>query len=239
VVTNLFGEYGIEYWVRFFTDQFHRRDGVDGGVRDRIYYALRRAHVAIPYPHRTIDMHQVTEETSAREQERELLARARAIRGVDIFTVLSAEEQRRIAEMSDQRMYLAGEVIVRQGDETSALYVIERGEVVVSVARAGADVEVARLGPGKFFGEMALVTGAARQATVRAAVPCRLLEVGREAVQAVLEKAPDLAERISAVLAERQAALGEHAAASEGTKRADVERQKVQLLGRIRKFFAL
>src|SRR5262249_19609877 len=66
VVTNQFGEYGIEYWVRYYTDQFDKRDRVDGGVRDRIWYALRRADVEIPYPHRTIEIHEVTEESSAR-----------------------------------------------------------------------------------------------------------------------------------------------------------------------------
>ena len=54
VVTNNFGEYGIEYWVRYYTDQFQRRDVVDGAVRDRIWYALRRARVEIPYPQRVV-----------------------------------------------------------------------------------------------------------------------------------------------------------------------------------------
>ena len=241
VVTNQFGEYGIEYWVRFFTEQFHRRDAVDGAVRDRIWYALRRARVEIPYPRRTLEVHQITEESSARERERELTERAAAIRCVDILRVLEADEQRALAEMSEHRLYAAGEIIVRQGDETSELYVIERGDVVVTVPRAGSDVVVARLGKGKFFGEMALVTGDRRQATVRAATACQLLEVGREALQHVLARSPDLAERISAVLAERQAELGAHAAETEDGPDAEARQTQSQqmLLAKIRSFFAL
>src|SRR5262249_36837954 len=159
----------------------------------------------------------ITEETSARETERRLEGRIRALRCVDIFQVLSDDELRRLAELAEHRLYAPDEVVVHQGDETTELYVIEHGEVVVSVQRAGAPQAalVARLGAGKFFGEMALVTGDRRQATVRAATACQLLSVGREAVQRIMEKAPDLAERISAVLAERQAQLEERSAAAE------------------------
>jgi small-conductance mechanosensitive channel/CRP-like cAMP-binding protein len=240
VVTNVFGEYGIEYWVRYYTDQFHRRDAVDSGVRDRVWYALRRARVEIPYPHRTLELHQVTEETSARKDERQISARERALRCVDIFRVLSAEERRGVAQLSAQRLYAPGEVIVRQGDAGSELYVIERGDVLVSVHRAqpkaGESVEVARLGAGKFFGEMALVTGDPRQATVRAMTECELLVVGREAMEPLMKAAPDLAERISAVLAERQAELGERAATLEGKGEREAQVKK-DLLDRIRKFF--
>jgi small-conductance mechanosensitive channel/CRP-like cAMP-binding protein len=240
VVTHTFGEYGIEYWIRYHTDQFHKRDGVDGGVRDRIWYALRRAGVEIPYPHRTLEVHTVTEESSARETRQRRDERERALRCVDILRVLSDEQRHGLAELAERRLYAAGEVIVRQGDETSELYIIERGEVVVSVLRSGAPspTEVARLGPGKFFGEMALVTGALRQATVRAATSCQLLGVGREALQPIMAKAPDLAERISAVLAERQAELDVHAAAPEERQQIEARVQK-DLLDRIKKFFSL
>jgi len=166
VVTHVFGEYGIEYWVRYYTDQFDKRDRVDGAVRDRIWYALRRAEVEIPYPHRTLEVHEVTEESNARETERRRLERERALRCVDIFRVLSSDEMHRLAELAQRRLYAPGEVIVRQGDESNELYVIEEGEVEVRVHRPGASmtVHLARLGAGKFFGEMALVTGDRRQA---------------------------------------------------------------------------
>lgn len=240
VVTNQFGEYGIEYWVRYYTDQFHRRDGVDGGVRDRIWYALRRASVEIPYPHRTIEVRQVTEETSAREAALQRDQRERALRCVDMFRVLSDDELHRLAELAEPRLYAPGEVIVRQGDATTDLFVIEHGEVVVSLERPGAaaTTEVARLGAGKFFGEMALVTGDPRQATVRAATSCQMLAVGREGLQRLLENAPDLADRMGAVLLERQMQLEVQADAPEEEKER-LSLINLDLVKRIKKFFAL
>jgi small-conductance mechanosensitive channel/CRP-like cAMP-binding protein len=240
VVTNLFGEYGIEYWVRFYTDRFHQRDGVDGGVRDRIWYALRRAGVEIPYPHRTLEVHQVTEESTVRDGERQRAARNAALRGVDIFRVLSDVELGLLADHAERRLYAPGEVVVRQGDDTSELYLIERGEVTVHMKRPGAtgSVELARLGAGKFFGEMALVTGDKRQASVTAATGCQFLCVGRAALEPILAQAPHLADRIGAVLVERQAELDLHTLAPED--RAGQESvEKQDLVKRIRKFFAL
>jgi len=240
VVTNQFGEYGIEYWVRYYTDQFDKRDGVDGGVRDRIWYALRRAEVEIPYPHRTIEIHQVTAESSAAESRRAQSDRDQALRCVDIFRVLSDAERAHLAELAVHRLYAPGEVIVRQGEETSQLYIIEQGEVAVTLQHPGAPapVEVARLGAGKFFGEMALVTGDRRQATVRAATACQLLEVGREAVQRIMDQAPDLAERISDVLLQRQAELEQQASARTTEDDGDL-RSHQDLVKRIRKFFTM
>ena len=240
VVTHQFGEYGIEYWVRFYTDRFGRRDVIDGGARDRIWYALRRAGIDIPYPHRTIELHEITEGSQAREAQSLVDAREKALRGVDLFGVLSSAERRQLAEMTRQRMFAPGEVIVRQGDTSSELFVIERGEVVVSVSRGVEnETEVAHLGKGKFFGEMALLTGDTRRATVRAATTCELIEVGREALQKVLETSPDVAERMSAVVTARQAALGLHAAQRDETAGGESPERKEQLLDRIRRFFVL
>jgi CRP-like cAMP-binding protein len=116
------------------------------------------------------------------------------------------------------------------------MFVVESGEVSVSVDEA----EIARLGPGKFFGEMALMTGEPRNATVRAAGACRLLVIDAPSMRSVLESAPDLAVHISRIIAERQAALEqESAAASLRRPPATTEERTSQLLGRIRKFFSL
>ncbi|MBI4950996.1 MAG: mechanosensitive ion channel family protein [Myxococcales bacterium] len=240
VVTNNFGESGVEYWVRYFITEFHRRDLIDSGVRDRIWYALRREGLSIPYPRRTLDMHQVTSESREVERQRESAAREAALRGVDFLAVLPAEDHRWLSDQTELRLYGAGETIVRQGDESREFYIIETGEVVVSVQRAGqADLEVARLGAGKFFGEMAFMTGEKRNANVRAAGDCRILVVGHDAAQQLFLRSPELAERISGVLAERQAELERHATVSPESRARELDEHKTQLLARIKKFFLL
>jgi CRP-like cAMP-binding protein len=97
-------------------------------------------------------------------------------------------------------------------------------------------VEVARLGPDAILGEMSLVTGTPRTATVRALSVCEVLVIGHDEFAKVLEHYPDIAQRISEVLASRQAELDQ---AQESDEQVRQTRDSNELLGMIRRFFAL
>lgn len=244
VVTNRFADDGVEYWVRFWTDQFHKRDGVDGGVRDRIWYAFKRAGIGIPFPTRTVHLRHDDEETRAKAATAATRRREVVLHGVDFLGVLPAGELARVAAEARLRQYLAGEVIVRRGDRSTDFFIVDRGEVSVFVPESTegpAEREVARLGEGKFFGEMALMTGEPRTATVRASCDCELLVIGSETFKQSLESSPDLVERISHVLAERQALLDEKASqrAEDAAHGSVVAERSTQLLRRIRGFFGM
>ena len=239
VVTNGFGESGVEYWVRFFTDRFEVRDLVDGNARDRIWYALKRESLPLGFPNRTVQLEQTSDESRRRAAEVALGERERILRVVDFLRVLSDEDRRQLASMTALRLYAAGETIVQQGDDTSELFIVERGEVVVLLERPRqSPKEVARLLAGQFFGEMALVTGERRNATVRAATECALLVVDHAAFEQTLRNAPGLVEHIGRVLAERQAALAVHSA-KDPTLDGVVVDGGSQLMERIRRFFSL
>ena len=98
--------------------------------------------------------------------------------------------------------------------------------------------EVARLGSGKFFGEMGLMTGEQRKATVRASTECELLVVSHEAFHATLASNTDVIEKISELLLERQAAL-EAAADSRDTLIEPRQDRSKRLISQIRSFFKL
>lgn len=240
VVTNAFLDSGVEYWVRFFLTDFDRRDRIDSAARDRIYFALGRSGVSMPYPNRTLWLHQVSEESRATARADAVRAQEQALACVDLFDVLSPEDHRALAEMTEKRRYTKGEMIVRQGDDDGELFIIERGEVSVILDRPGTDrdVEIARLGPGKFFGEMALMTGDLRSATVKALTDCELIAVGRDAFQRILTRSPGVAERISEVLATRRAEFDRIAGETEQAPSSKEERTQ-KLLGRIKKLFSL
>jgi small-conductance mechanosensitive channel/CRP-like cAMP-binding protein len=228
----------IEYWVRFFTDQFHKRDGVDGTARDRIWYALSRAGISLGLPNRSVRLLETV--SAAAETEARLKKHEEALRQVDFLGVLSDEQRRMLATQSEIRFYIEGEVIVHQGDQSAQMFIVDSGEVAVERKRNGpsGNLELARLGQGKFFGEMALMTGEPRAATVRALDTTSLIAIDHRAFRSVLESAPDLATLISRVIAERQAVLaGRDAVSDDGP--VSVEERSSLLLGRIRKFFAL
>jgi CRP-like cAMP-binding protein len=256
VQTHAFLDSGIEYWVYFFTDDFAAREPNDGLVRDRVWYALSRAGIEIPFPVRTVHMHQVSEETKRLEHERELERRDNSLRSVDFLGLLSPESLRTLAATAEVRLFGPGEVIVQQGDTAAELFIIDRGEVEVEVAKrppgssrsGGASVSpsskkprqlaVARLGAGKAFGEMALLTGEPRAATVRAATECALLVIGHDAFHDTIVSVPEVVKKISSLVAERQEELEAVAEGSRPTLDPTPERS-AKLLSQIRAFFKL
>jgi len=107
-------------------------------------------------------------------------------------TPLFAELQSRVLEGMIPRLQLrelaAGETLFGEGEPGASLFVISEGEVVVE----SQGTELARLGPGAFFGEIALVTDQPRSATVRAATPVELLGIDRELVRELAAQHPAL-----------------------------------------------
>jgi CRP-like cAMP-binding protein len=206
VVTFAFDDRGVQYWVRYFTVEFGNRDRVDGGVRDCVWYALHRAGIAIPGPLRTVTLRPV--DTAAGPGEAPAGRRERALRSLPLFEDLSDDDVHRLALLSQTRLYAPHEVVVRQGDPAGELFVVLRGRVAVSAEAAGGEnVKVNEMGPGEIFGEMALLTGARRAATVRAEDECELLEISANTFRGLLTASPDLAERVHKISSTRRANL--------------------------------
>src|SRR5262249_33393205 len=113
VVTNAFDERGVQYWVRFFTVELGKRDLVDGGVRDRIWYALQRNGIAIPPPLRDVTWHQGRQDPEALTKNR-TAQREVALRCVDLFRPLAEASLERLAQLAETRLFAANEVILRQ-----------------------------------------------------------------------------------------------------------------------------
>lgn len=206
VVTNGFDDRGVQYWIRFFTEEFDFRDRVDGGVRDCVWYALNRAGIAIPGPLRIVTMR--PNESSPRAEEAPAGRRERSLRSLPIFTDLSDDDIHRLALLSHTRLYAPQEVIVRQGDVGEELFVVLKGQVSVSATHDGTSkVELSKIGPGEIFGEMAMLTGARRTATVQAIEECELLAIGASAFRQLLAASDDLAARVHSLHIERKANL--------------------------------
>src|SRR5262245_24432556 len=106
------------------------------------------------------------------------------------FRGLSEVDREDIAGLFREECLSRGTVVMREGDVGTSLYIVVSGEVEVS---AGGRL-VQRLGPGEWFGEMAIVTGAKRSATVRIALDCRLLVLDDEAFGRLLARHPRLYE---------------------------------------------
>ncbi len=224
----------VEYALHFWTDRFDVHDRVDGGVRKRLLATLAREQIDAPAADAA--------ETRAKE-----LSRLAALRAIDFLAVLPDEPLARVAAASREVSYVDGERVLRKGETSTELFIVHTGAVRVlatggagATSGAGEEVLLARLGAGEFFGEMSLMTGEPRQATVVADGDTELFVLSHAALKPVLDARPELAERISEVLAERQAHLEEHAAASARDGRGgDQAARATQILGRLRSFFSL
>ena len=125
-----------------------------------------------------------------------------------------------------------GATFIQQGDTTASMFVILEGAARVTVEKAGGDTQdVAVLAAGEIVGEMSLMTGAPRTATVTAITPMRVIEIAKPAIEGLLKDSPDLLQRFGHVLAERQREL----AALHHTRAGESESD---LLSRMKKFFS-
>jgi small-conductance mechanosensitive channel/CRP-like cAMP-binding protein len=234
---SLFADSGINYRLVYFIDDFPARPVIDSRVRRRIWYALQRAGISIPFPVRDVRVQHESPAATTADAERRTAHHEQVLRSVYFLESLPDSAFEALARGVQVRLFAAEETIIRQGEPGAELFVLQHGSAVVCVQQPGREaVEVARLGPGDVVGEMSLVTGAARSATVRASTPCECLVIGHEPFRRLLAQHPDLAQRISEVLAERQAELDSAHLAEPSEDRAT---QSHLLLDRIRSFFAL
>jgi CRP/FNR family transcriptional regulator, cyclic AMP receptor protein len=128
-----------------------------------------------------------------------------ALGGAPLFSGLSRHELGELAKATEDLEVDEGKILTREGDLGREFFVIVEGEV--SVAKGGE--EVRRLGPGDFFGEIALVYEPARRtATVTAATPLRFFVLTRQSFRSLLEHQPQIEEKVMAALEERLGSTG-------------------------------
>ncbi|HEX9437794.1 MAG TPA: cyclic nucleotide-binding domain-containing protein, partial [Candidatus Limnocylindria bacterium] len=108
----------------------------------------------------------------------------------------------RLVGALEERTFPAGEVILREGAEANGLYLLERGEVAVSVRSEGGDVEVARESSPGHFGDMGVLL-ARRTATVRAIGEVVVRRLPREPFEQLIRERPEVALVVATSLADR------------------------------------
>ncbi len=122
---------------------------------------------------------------------------------VPLFAGLSRTQLGRVAALAEQTAYNAGRVIVKKDDPGRAFYVIVEGRAKVVKGKIVTARGEAELGPGDFFGELALLDGGERVATVIAATPLVTIRIERTAFRRLLREEPDLGLKLLEGMARR------------------------------------
>lgn len=234
----------IRYAVRYWLTDLHVDDPTDSAIRSRIYAALKRAGIQLAYPARNLHLISEDEQKEERQRLRTLDERVKLLRGVLLFRSLDAEELRQLAENLLYTPFVADDVVTRQGATAHWLYILVEGSVdVVLESEKGFRRKLARLEPGRddsYFGEMGLLTGTPRAASVIAVTDVECYRLSCEGFERVLRERPAIAEEISEIIAERQADLAvAHDQLDEAEHEAMTRSREREILRSIRRFFHL
>jgi small-conductance mechanosensitive channel/CRP-like cAMP-binding protein len=230
-----FGDSGVEYEAKVWMDDVGARDDILSDLRVQIWYHFQREGIEFPYPVRELRRRAAAVEPSE--------GRARAVferlRSVPFFGALPQDVLALLARDASLVRYGAGERVVLQGEPGDACYVVDDGKLAVLIAEGRTEQQVAVLSTGDLFGEISLLTGEPRAATVRAIGDARLVVVGSSSLRTALERSPELATRLAEVATLRREGLLEARVALDAAARARVDAQSHRLRELIRRFFKL
>jgi small-conductance mechanosensitive channel/CRP-like cAMP-binding protein len=216
-----FKDFCIEYVLRFWSKQYERRTMVEGHVMRMIWYKFNRRGIEIPFPMsgRLLDnfmqaVHaQRFEKPLASEIERcvDDLFRSdfgrKLMAGPEGICMLSRDELKTVAKDVKRTRFTHGEVLMRQNEEGESFYVLVQGKVQGGIANSEAARPIEfELQPGALFGEMSLLTGLPRSATMTAITDCELLEFDRGAFARLLSLREEIPRVLSDLAAARAAA---------------------------------
>ena len=232
----------VVYEVRYYLSDLSAPIKTDSDVRSRIYYALTRAGIKLSIPTRSVVVSEGADAAAERSVKTETERRLAALKGVDVFQVLTENERTILAGRLKPAPFAGGEMMTRQGAVADWLYIIYQGGVDVRLYSGASDNYrvVKTLGPGDFLGEMGLLTGEPRTATAVAAGEVGCYRLDREGFRGVLASRPEIAESIAATLARRRVELAEAKEHLDGDSAArGLKTEQRDLLSKIKNFFKL
>ncbi len=241
VFLKAFGDSAITYEVRYWLNDHRLYNGISDGVRTNIWYALRRQRIKMPFPSRTVSIERsrapVLDVQSIRQNETYDL-----LRNQPLFQGMEKDDLQHLIKGSLAHHYGRGEVIIREGADGASMFLLVQGEAAVTIMSKGHSTTVATLHTGDCFGEMSLLTGEARRASVVASHDCEVLEVTKPVFAELVQKDYDLLPRLSELLARRKLeteGIVKAHAAQPSVVAAMEQEYKASFLDKFRSFFEL
>ena len=195
-----FSESAVIYEIKFYMGNHARINEINDAVRTNVWYELKRQRLTIPFPIRKLQLERHVGSLAQEDQ-----AEARAIlRNDRLFQCLPDGHLENLLKNSKLDHFGRGEAVIEEGAEGESLFILLRGTAHVTVVKQGTNVRVGGLRSGDCFGEMSLLTGERRSATVRAEGDCYVIEISKSVMAEVLRDSPQCLEQLSELLARRK-----------------------------------
>ncbi len=233
----------IKYTVFYWLTDIKQYVVTDSRVRVHVYAALGRAGMDIPISRSDVYLHSARNRQVARSTEEQTF-RVALLQSLELFSSLTDDETQALAALLIPTPMAQGDLATKQGEPSESLYILARGQV--GVFRDGDDAGVRtrqRLGTlsaPQYFGEMGLLTGQARMATILAESEVLCYRLDKNRFEAIIRARPEIADAMSQTVVARQAANDATLASLSADARARATGSKAsELVRRIRDFFGL
>lgn len=231
-----YAHYAIRYWLTEIKDD----DPTNSLIRKRLYAALQRANIPLAIPAAQLFIDNDDSQRRAQKEQKNILKRINALNQLDFLTGLNEDERTILAHGLQPVLYSKGENIMVQNDTANWLYILTEGSAEVWVEAGGEKSKVANIISPTFVGEMGLMTGAPRTATIVATSDVYSYRLHRDEFQKVILQRPSIIKKISEILAVREVETN----ATKNRLNAAAKNQKiaqtsVHMLTKISTFFGL
>ena len=215
-----FKDFCIEYVLRFWSRQYEQYVMIEGNVMRMIWYKFNRRGIEIPFPMSGRLLGNFLEAVHAQKFEKPLASEIEStvddllcsdfgrklLADPEGICMLSREELRAVARDVKRTYFTRGETLMRQNDDGESFYVLVRGKLQGGIADSSTAGNVEfELQSGALFGEMSLLTGLPRSATITAITDCELLEFDRGAFTSLLSVREEIPKVLSDLAAARAA----------------------------------
>ncbi len=213
-----FGDFAIKYRIKYWMAEYGPAEIVRSEVITRMWYALHRHSIEIPFPIRTVYMHQAKAERDAGAGSEETLLSE--LRSVEVLSSLSDDELRLLTRDMSIHQFAHGEMLMHEGEIAQSLHILRHGKVEIVGRGPKGDAFVRDLIAPDVLGEISLMLGIPRTASVRAVTEVEALVVSKEGFTRLLKARPEIAEEIAKIIAPRMAETEERVAAAHAAEAA-------------------
>jgi small-conductance mechanosensitive channel len=238
IYVSEYGDSAIVYQIKFAMTTHSGYYEVRDAIYTNAWYEFRRRNITIPYPQRTLHLQRKPNRPTDEGRDEAFSI----LRGEAVFQCLTDGQIGNLVGRSDLNHFGRGERVIEEGEDGNSMFILIDGSAQVSVAKNGSTIPVATLRAGDCFGEMSLLTGEKRSATVQAERDCHVMEIGKEVMGEVIRESPDCLKQLSELLAKRRMeteGILKDAASSAADQAAKQREYTANFLNRLKTFFAL
>jgi small-conductance mechanosensitive channel len=234
IVLKKFEPRGVVWGLWFWVPDYSQNTQVARAVQENVLNHLQVAGIDLSYNRVDQRLLPLKEPEEGQEAPKTAL-----LKRLELFAVMGEKPLARIAQTMHRHEFGEQEFIVTQGEAGSSLFVVEEGLVNVLVNDGNGNQKwVAHIPPGGFFGEMALLTGEPRTASIQAETPVICYEIGKEILLPIFQESPELLDKVGELMAVRKAQLGRVKKATLDQCQEE-QQEKVSLLQKMRHFFCI